>query len=209
MTDKLEILATPFDDPSLCRFTMAGVELTSSEIVFRTSPSDDFFIQDLFGLDGICEVTVDKNYIICKKTSEITWPTLGKTIGNLLRIAYKNQRLKVPSKYFSTHQQSEQPMSSGFVENEDFIKSDIGKKIQEIIELQIQPSLGAHGGSVKLLDLNDGKLLVTFSGGCQGCSQASVTVKEGIQRIIVSKFDEVSEVIDVTDHGLGTNPYFK
>ena len=78
MTDKLEILATPFDDPNLCRFTMAGVELTSSEIVFRTSPSDDFFIQDLFGLDGLCEVTVDKNYIICK-TSDTT-PALGKTV---------------------------------------------------------------------------------------------------------------------------------
>ena len=34
MSIKLEILATPLDRPNFCRFTIAGVQLSTSEITF-------------------------------------------------------------------------------------------------------------------------------------------------------------------------------
>ena len=208
MNSPLEILATPLDDPSYCRFTLAIDSMTTKEVTFREIPMEDFFIKDLFETNEILEIIVDKNYLICKKKSSSPWQTLGKTIGNILRINHKKNGLSIPSQYFTSGESL--PEAKFFREaNQTFLESKVGKKIQELVELQIQPSLGAHGGSVRLLDLKDGQLFVVFSGGCQGCSQASVTVKDGIEKIITAKFPEVKTIVDVTNHSSGENPYFK
>ncbi len=47
-----------------------------------------------------------------------------------------------------------------------------------------------------------------MSGGCQGCGAADVTLKAGIERMIFEEIPEVTEVLDTTDHGSGTNPYY-
>jgi Fe/S biogenesis protein NfuA len=35
-----------------------------------------------------------------------------------------------------------------------------------------------------------------------------VTLKAGIERMIFEEVPEVTEVLDVTDHGAGQNPYY-
>jgi len=207
MTKQLEILATPMDDKNFCRFTLAVEQLIPSEINFSDCPSEDFFVKDLFDVDGIKEVIIDKNYLIIKKQGDVPWTSLGKTIGNILRINHKKNALSIPSSYLKSD--SKESVELNIRANQDFLESEIGKKIQEVIEMQIQPSLGAHGGSVRLLDLIDETLFVIFSGGCQGCSQASVTVKDGIEKIITAKFPEVKHIKDMTNHSNGSNPYFK
>ena len=210
MSEKLEILATPMDDPNFCWFTLGVSPMVENEIVFDQRPGQEFFIQDLFDVEGISQIILDTNYIICQKSVDTPWQVLGKTIGNILRLNYKRNLLKVPKEVIGQTKMTSKAESEIFVKiNDEFIKSDLAKGIQEIIELQIQPSLGAHGGSVRILDFQAGKLFVNFSGGCQGCSQASVTVKDGIEKIITSKFSEVKEVVDVTNHSSGENPYFK
>ena len=208
MSNKLEILATPMDDTRYCRFTLGISAMVDGEVNFRSRPSEAFFVQDLFDIDGISQVIVDSNYIICEKSVETPWPVLGKTIGNVLRINHKNNSLEIPAIYKGDGVAKTSETFEARL-NEAFLQSKLGKEIQELIELQVQPSLGAHGGSVRIIDFQDGRLFVTFSGGCQGCSQASVTVKDGIEKIISAKFSEVKEVIDITNHESGVNPYFK
>jgi Fe/S biogenesis protein NfuA len=38
---------------------------------------------------------------------------------------------------------------------------------------------------------------------------ATVTLKQGVERLIREAFPEVSEVIDITDHSMGSNPYYQ
>ena len=40
------------------------------------------------------------------------------------------------------------------------------------------------------------------------CSMASVTLKQGVERLIRQAVPTVREVIDTTDHAAGTNPYY-
>ena len=206
MSVDLEILATPLDDINFCRFTLGTDKLALKEIEFNNVPSEDFFIKDIFETGVISQVILDQNYIICKKSTDQSWQIIGKTIGNILRINYKQNKLVVPSKYLGNDYTEDKVRVN---ENKSFLSSDLGRRIQEVIELQIQPSLGAHGGSVRLVDFKAGELLVAFSGGCQGCSQASVTVRDGIERIISAKFPEVKSIVDTTNHSMGDNPYFK
>ncbi|HIN30956.1 TPA: iron-sulfur cluster assembly accessory protein, partial [Candidatus Poribacteria bacterium] len=50
---------------------------------------------------------------------------------------------------------------------------------------------------------------VHMGGGCQGCGQATATLKQGVQSMIQEEFPEIVNVIDTTDHAAGTNPYYQ
>ncbi|TDJ06254.1 MAG: hypothetical protein E2O68_05215 [Deltaproteobacteria bacterium] len=51
-----------------------------------------------------------------------------------------------------------------------------------------------------------GSLFLQFSGGCQGCSQASATLRPGIERLL--KFYFINKIEDMTEHRSGKNPYY-
>lgn len=83
------------------------------------------------------------------------------------------------------------------------------QKIQELIDTRINPSVAAHGGNIQLLDVTEDSVYVHMGGGCQGCGQASATLKQGVQTMIQEEFPEIVNVIDTTDHAAGTNPYYQ
>jgi Fe-S cluster biogenesis protein NfuA len=47
-----------------------------------------------------------------------------------------------------------------------------------------------------------------MSGGCQGCGQAAATLKLGVERILKGHFPQIEQILDITDHAGGTNPYY-
>jgi Fe-S cluster biogenesis protein NfuA len=81
--------------------------------------------------------------------------------------------------------------------------------IQALLDDEINPSVAAHGGHVALVDVKDSRAYVRLEGGCQGCGMADVTLKHGIETAILDKFPGIEEVLDVTDHADGTNPYYQ
>ncbi|MDH3283578.1 MAG: NifU family protein [Acidobacteriota bacterium] len=84
----------------------------------------------------------------------------------------------------------------------------LAKKVQDVINTQINPAVASHGGHVTLLDVKDDRAFVKLGGGCQGCGMASVTLKHGIEVMIQEAVPEIREIIDTTDHAGGTNPFF-
>jgi Fe/S biogenesis protein NfuA len=82
-------------------------------------------------------------------------------------------------------------------------------KIQEVMDSQINPAIAAHGGFVSLLDVKDHTAYVQLGGGCVGCGLADVTLKQGIEVMILESVPEITTVIDTTDHASGTNPYYQ
>lgn len=82
------------------------------------------------------------------------------------------------------------------------------ERVQELIDTSINPAVAGHGGYIELLDVKDNTLYIRMGGGCQGCGAADVTLKAGIERMIFEEVPEVTEVLDVTDHASGSNPYY-
>jgi Fe/S biogenesis protein NfuA len=48
-----------------------------------------------------------------------------------------------------------------------------------------------------------------MGGGCQGCGRAALTLGEGIKAQIEDRIPEITEVIDVTNHADGENPFYE
>jgi Fe/S biogenesis protein NfuA len=82
------------------------------------------------------------------------------------------------------------------------------EKVRQLLDGQINPALAMHGGYAALDRVEGDIAYVTMGGGCQGCAVSAMTLREGISRSIKEAIPEVSEVIDITDHAMGENPYY-
>jgi Fe/S biogenesis protein NfuA len=80
--------------------------------------------------------------------------------------------------------------------------------IQAVIDQQVNPGIASHGGHATLIDVQDDVVYVELGGGCQGCSMASVTLKQGVEQLIRRAVPTVRQVVDTTDHAGGSNPYY-
>ena len=78
-----------------------------------------------------------------------------------------------------------------------------------MLEEQINPAIASHGGRADLVAVEDWIAYLRLSGGCQGCGMASVTLSQGIEVAILDAIPEITEVVDVTDHASGDNPYYE
>lgn len=67
-------------------------------------------------------------------------------------------------------------------------------KVQEVLD-KIRPRLQADGGDVELISVEDGIVTVRLTGACGGCPMATMTLKQGIERVLKSEIPEVKEVV--------------
>jgi len=84
----------------------------------------------------------------------------------------------------------------------------VARAVQEVLDRQINPGVGSHGGMVTLVEVKDGTAFMRFGGGCQGCAAVDVTLKQGVETAVKSAVPSISAIVDVTDHEAGENPYY-
>ena len=88
--------------------------------------------------------------------------------------------------------------------------SPVEDRINYVIYNVINPMLESHGGEVSLVKFNSkNEAVLQFGGGCQGCGMVDVTLKDGIEKTLIEQIPEVKSVIDLTDHSIDDNAYYK
>jgi Fe/S biogenesis protein NfuA len=85
----------------------------------------------------------------------------------------------------------------------------VARAVQEVLDRQINPGVGSHGGMVTLVDVKEGTAFLRFGGGCQGCAAVDVTLKQGVETAIRAAVPSISAIVDATDHEAGENPYYQ
>lgn len=69
-------------------------------------------------------------------------------------------------------------------------------KVEEVLN-HIRPSLRADGGDVELVDVKDGIVSVKLTGACSGCPMSTLTLKNGIERLLKEEISGIKEVVGV------------
>ncbi len=88
------------------------------------------------------------------------------------------------------------------------LTGDLADDVRALLEQRINPAIAAHGGFAELIGVDDGDVYVRLGGGCQGCAMSRATVAAGIEQTLTEALPGVRQVIDVTDHASGENPYY-
>jgi Fe-S cluster biogenesis protein NfuA len=85
---------------------------------------------------------------------------------------------------------------------------DLAERAQRILDAEINPVIAAHRGRVTLAGAVQGWVRIRLEGGCQGCSLAEVTLRQGIEPLLRARLPDMTGLADVTDHEAGTQPFF-
>ncbi len=146
----------------------------------------------LFEIPEVAAVRLTGNDVTVTKHGSEEWRPVSGKIAEAIRAHIRSGQLAVSADYQS------QLLSDAVIR----------AKVEEIFRTQINPAVAAHGGQVDLLDVKDNKIYLKMGGGCQGCGMADVTLRQGIEVAILEQIPQIAEILDVTDHGSGTNPYY-
>jgi Fe-S cluster biogenesis protein NfuA len=192
--NEIKIVAEPTTEPDVCRFIVAHEISPGRNISCRDKDTAQGapLLEALFNIDGIREVLVSGNIVTVAKNTDESWLIIGKIIGDSIRNILRSAKPPIPSDW--------QRKSPG----ESFIRNEVEK----ILTSRINPGVSTHGGRVELVEVKGTEIYLRFAGGCQGCGAANVTLKQGIEKAIRSRIPEITNVIDITDHASGKNPYY-
>lgn len=70
-------------------------------------------------------------------------------------------------------------------------------KVEQAL-LKIRPALQRDGGDVEIVEVTeDGVVKVRLTGACHGCPMAAVTLKQGIERVLMQEIPTIKEVVSV------------
>ena len=89
------------------------------------------------------------------------------------------------------------------------LSGPVAERVQTVLREHINPSIAAHGGTAELVAVEESTAYLRLGGGCVGCGMAAVTLTQGIEVAIKQAVPEIVNVVDVTDHASGTNPYYE
>ncbi len=68
------------------------------------------------------------------------------------------------------------------------------KKLVEIALEKIRPMLQRDGGDIELVEVNDGVVKVRLTGACKGCPMSQMTLKQGVEKLLLKEVPGLKEV---------------
>lgn len=195
MDKEIAIIGEPTINPATCKFNIDRPVYPGGAAYFRNREEAGFspLAQKIFEIPEVESILIAENQVAVTKSGIDPWPVIGKTIGAKIR----------------EHMQSNNPAVSDAYLSALPAESEIREKVKNLLENEINPALGMHGGWVELLDVKKNSVFLKLGGGCQGCASASMTLKMGIEKVIRERIPEVGEILDATDHASGRNPYYQ
>ena len=74
--------------------------------------------------------------------------------------------------------------------------------VWELFEDMVRPALQADGGDIELVNVEDNDVYVRLTGACRSCPSSTITMKQGIERLLREEFPQFENLIQV-DPGPG------
>jgi Fe-S cluster biogenesis protein NfuA len=182
-------------DPGICRFTVSRtVHIGTASFNSRAEAQQSLLVQKLFEIEGIAGVQLIGHLLVVTKTGEGDWQEIIRRVEATLHAYF------ISGFALSREQVEDRMMLMG---------RGVKEKIQYLLDHKINPGVAAHAGFVELIDVKDNNVYVRLGGGCQGCGAADFTLRQGIEAIIRNEVPEIRQVLDITDHAAGMNPYYR
>lgn len=182
-------------NPAICRFTVnRTLHIGTASFDNKTQAEQSLLAHKLFDIEGITRVQLIGHLLVLSKTAQQEWEELVEHVEEIL------QTFLVSGSALSQEQVEDRMMLIGRGTKE---------KVQYLLAHKINPGVAAHAGFVELIDVKDNAVYIRLGGGCQGCGAADFTLRQGIEAILRKEIPEILQVLDVTDHAAGMNPYYR
>jgi len=85
----------------------------------------------------------------------------------------------------------------------DAVPTMMGMRLEvEAVLEEIRPAIQMDGGDVELVDIESGgRVIVRLLGACTGCSMSQLTLKQGIENLLMTRIAGVTSVDAAVETG--------
>lgn len=77
------------------------------------------------------------------------------------------------------------------------MKENIEQKIKNTIE-KIRPFLINDGGDIEFIKYEENIVYIKLKGACESCPMMDITIKDGIEQLLVNEISEIKEVRNIS-----------
>ncbi|CAN4114396.1 unnamed protein product [Withania somnifera] len=162
------------------------VEAGSADFPNARSAMNSPLAKALFGIDGITRVFFGSDFITVTKSEEASWDFLKPEIFAAIMDFYSSGN--------PVFLDSSTAASMDTAIHED--DSETVAMIKELLETRIRPAVQDDGGDIEYrgFDPDTGVVKLKMQGACSGCPSSSVTLKSGIENMLMHYVPEVKAV---------------
>jgi Fe-S cluster biogenesis protein NfuA len=189
---------TSLADPDTCKFTVSRDLHPGGPFFFgnKERAAGSPLVERLFALPGVANVLIAESVVTIGKEPSASWSGLKAAIGTAIRTQLLTG---VPAILEMAVHASTQGRSD----------AELGMAVQELLDKEVNRSIANHGGKISIVDVHQGKLFITMSGGCQGCASSQMTLRQGFEVMVKRIAPEIVEIVDATDHAAGKLPFYQ
>ncbi|EHA57133.1 HIRA-interacting protein 5 [Pyricularia oryzae 70-15] len=155
----------------------------------------------LMNIDGVQSVFYGADFITVTKASDANWAHIRPEIFSLITEAITSGQ-KIVNIVERTDASGEDGQeTSGEVDSLSYNENDseVVGMIKELLETRIRPAIQEDGGDIEFRGFEDGNVLLKLRGACRTCDSSTVTLKNGIEGMLMHYIEEVQGVIQVMD----------
>ncbi|KAK8854682.1 hypothetical protein IAR55_003421 [Kwoniella newhampshirensis] len=147
----------------------------------------------LLTIDGLTGVFFGPDFVTCSKDDSYNWSILKPEVFAVLM-----EHFSSGAPLFKEGQQSDSGAEDTRILDTD---SEVVGMIKELLETRVRPAIMEDGGDIEYKGFDEGTGIVKLKlkGSCRGCSSSSVTLKNGIERMLTHYVPEVQAVEQVLD----------
>ena len=142
--------------------------------------------QELFGFPFVKGVFIASNFVTVTKTADTAWEDAIPELRQFLKEYLEEGKVVI-----NEDEVVIQPSSNVINEGDE----DVVKRIKELLENYVKPSVEMDGGAIQFRSYNDGIVKLMMQGSCSGCPSSMVTLKAGIEGMMKRMIPEVKEVL--------------
>ena len=145
----------------------------------------------LLNIDGVTGVFFGPDFVTCSKDDSVPWSLLKPEVfATLMEHFSSGQPL------FRDGQEASGPEDTKILESD----SEVVQMIKELLETRVRPAIQEDGGDIEYRGFDEatGQVKLKLKGSCRGCSSSSVTLKNGIERMLMHYVPEVKSVEQVS-----------
>ncbi|KAI6357016.1 hypothetical protein MCOR25_007778 [Pyricularia grisea] len=155
----------------------------------------------LMNIDGVQSVFYGADFITVTKASDANWAHIRPEIFSLITEAITSGQKIVNVVERSDASAEDGQETSGEVDSLSYNENDseVVGMIKELLETRIRPAIQEDGGDIEFRGFENGNVLLKLRGACRTCDSSTVTLKNGIEGMLMHYIEEVQGVIQVMD----------
>lgn len=147
----------------------------------------------LLGIEGVKAVFYGPDFVTVTRDAETPWSVLKPEIYATLMEHFSSN---TPLFRSQEERDAAGPQDTRILDTD----SETVAMIKELLSTRVRPAIMEDGGDIEYRGFSeDGIVSVSLKGSCRGCSSSTVTLKSGIERMLMHYIPEVLGVEQVLD----------